>query len=169
MTAAIHTLRTIGFWVLLMGFLLAVGMLRSTMRLTARAAYGIKLLLTPRRESVGATKVKDDTVSTGAARYRIFVDDNFHYMDEDERYELGTYNSAEKAIALCRGMVDRDLEYFYKPGMSATELFSHYKSFGEDPFIVSLDGAPRLEYSSWGYAEARCKDICRADQIPKEG
>lgn len=33
------------------------------------------------------------------SRYRVMVDDNFHYMDEDERYELGIFSTADEVIA----------------------------------------------------------------------
>ena len=30
--------------------------------------------------------------------FRVMVDDNFHYMDEGERYTLGSFPTAEEAI-----------------------------------------------------------------------
>ena len=35
------------------------------------------------------------------AKYKVMVDDNFHYMEEDERYQLGTFATAEEALAAC--------------------------------------------------------------------
>ncbi|MEB0112780.1 hypothetical protein QN397_15590 [Variovorax sp. RTB1] len=34
--------------------------------------------------------------------YVVMVDDNFHYMDESERYRLGEIDEAEVAIGHCR-------------------------------------------------------------------
>jgi hypothetical protein len=45
------------------------------------------------------------------------VDDNFHYMEEDERRELGTFATLEEALAACRTLVDRWLADNHKPGM----------------------------------------------------
>jgi hypothetical protein len=45
--------------------------------------------------------------------------------------------------------------------MSAEELWDSYKSFGEDPFIQSVDVAP-VRFSAWDYARGRCADLCRA-------
>jgi hypothetical protein len=43
--------------------------------------------------------------------------------------------------------------------MTADQLFAHYKSFGEDPFVLSPDGPPpdALRFSAWRYAEERAK------------
>lgn len=95
--------------------------------------------------------------------YVVMVDDNFHYMDEDEdeRYRHGEFADAGVAIEHCRQIVDEYLESALKPGMSAEELWDSYKSFGEDPFIQSVDVAP-VRFSAWDYARGRCLDMCRA-------
>ena len=36
------------------------------------------------------------------ARYKVMVDDDFHYMDVDERYELGTFSTIEEEIVVCK-------------------------------------------------------------------
>lgn len=90
--------------------------------------------------------------------YRVLVDDNFHYMDEGERYELGRFDSLDGAIAACRKIVDDFLRGQYEPGMAASELYSRYRSFGEDPFVVPPD-APR-PFSAWDYARERCAELC---------
>jgi hypothetical protein len=97
-------------------------------------------------------------------RYKVMVDDNFHYQDSDERWEQGTYETVEEAIAACRGLVDRSLEKAYKPGTSAEALYGDYTSFGDDPFIVVVDGADdRAKFSAWSYAKERCRMICGDD------
>ena len=93
--------------------------------------------------------------------YVVMVDDNFHYMDEDERYRHGEFADAGVAIEHCRQIVDEYLESALKPGMSAEELWDSYKSFGEDPFIQSVDVAP-VRFSAWDYARGRCADLCGA-------
>ena len=93
--------------------------------------------------------------------YVVMVDDNFHYMDKDERYRHGEFADAGVAIEHCRQIVDEYLESALKPGMSAEELWDSYKSFGEDPFIQSLGVAP-VRFSAWDYAHGRCADLCRA-------
>jgi hypothetical protein len=96
-------------------------------------------------------------------RYRVMVDDNFHYQDESERRELGVYKTLEEALAACRAVVDRSLSEEYRPGISAEKLFDRYTSFGEDPFIRAVDGANEgVLFSAWTYAKERCEAICGA-------
>jgi hypothetical protein len=92
--------------------------------------------------------------------YQVFVDDNFHYMDDEYRYALGKYDTAEAAIAVCKRIVDDFLVQNYKPGMTAERLWDQYKAFGEDPFVLA-EGAEHPKFSSWDYARERCKEICR--------
>jgi len=92
-------------------------------------------------------------------KYEVFVDDNYHYMDESERYSGGLFDSWEAAEAKCRLIVDEFLQASYKEGMLADDLLKQYKSFGEDPWI-----SPRSDeqkFSAWDYAASRCQDLCR--------
>ena len=96
--------------------------------------------------------------------YVVFVDDNFHYMDEDERYKKSDYDTFEAAVQACQKIVDDFLKGQYKPGMSSEELFDQYTNFGEDPFIRG----PRTDFSAWGYASQRCRALC-GYQIDNKG
>ena len=69
-------------------------------------------------------------------RYRVLIEDNFHYQDETERVTHGQFETADEAIAACRSIVDEFLAGAFKPCMSATALYDLYKSFGVDPFIA---------------------------------
>jgi hypothetical protein len=94
-------------------------------------------------------------------RYKVLVDDNFHYMEEDARYERGTYDTPAAAVAECRAMVDGWLQHEYQAGTTAEALYEHYTSFGEDPFIVVIDGTDAAaKFSAWTYAKERCAAIC---------
>jgi len=91
-------------------------------------------------------------------RYRVLVDDNFHYRDESERYEHGQFDTCESAIAACRRIVDEFLIDTYKAGMTPGELWQLYMGFGDDPFIVTT--GPRCAFSAWDYARQRCDELC---------
>jgi hypothetical protein len=94
-------------------------------------------------------------------RYKVMVDANFHYQDSNERREQGIYETVEEALAACRGLVDQSLAEEYGPGISAEALHGRYMSFGDDPFIVVLDGADdRAAFSAWSYAKERCRVLC---------
>ena len=89
--------------------------------------------------------------------YSVLVDDNFHFMDESERWQLGEFDTGEEAVAACKRMVDACLEGHYEPGMTAEALETRYKMFGDDPWI---EGTGKVDFSAWDYAAARAKEMC---------
>ena len=54
--------------------------------------------------------------------YTVWVDDNYHYMDEDERYKLGEFETLQTATEACKKIVDEYLASAYAPGMSAAQM-----------------------------------------------
>ena len=90
--------------------------------------------------------------------YTVLVDDYFHSQDEDERYQHGTFETYEDALAACHWIVDEFLASHYTPGLSGAELYALYTSFGEDPFISPDDADQR--FSAWAYARQRCVEVC---------
>jgi hypothetical protein len=94
-------------------------------------------------------------------RYKVLVDDNFHYQEAD-RHEAGIYDSLDEATAACRAIVDKSLAAEYRPGISAESLYDRYVSFGDDPSIVVIDGAgEHARFSAWTYAKERSRVICQ--------
>ena len=90
-------------------------------------------------------------------KYSVFVDDNYHYMDESERYKKGDYATLDKAIAACKLMVDEFLNDERACG-TAAERYRQYIGFGPDPFIVTDDpDAVSPPFSAWKYAKQRCE------------
>ena len=96
-------------------------------------------------------------------QYKVYVDDNFHYMDESERLLAGVFDDCLSAVAKCKEIVDDFLLNAYRPGMTADQLHSSYTLFGEDPFIMTTDETCE-KFSAWSYAERRCEQLCRALQ-----
>ena len=93
--------------------------------------------------------------------YRVIGADNAHYMDAAEHSDEGDFATYQAAVAVCREIVERSLAWHYKPGMTADELYDYYTSFGDDPFVVAVGGAPLGErFSAWTYAKERCRAIC---------
>lgn len=92
-------------------------------------------------------------------KYRVFVDDNFHYMDEGERYQLGDFDSLEAAVAACTRIVDEFLAANHRPGMTSGELLTQYSLYGEDPFVFTGDGT--VPFSARDYASERIRAICQ--------
>jgi hypothetical protein len=92
--------------------------------------------------------------------YKVMVDDNFDYMDEDKRYEHGVFLTAEEAISACKRIVDSNLNGFMKPGMTSSELYDAYTHFGDDPFIVCVKPDDEsVKFSAWNYAEERSRVV----------
>jgi hypothetical protein len=82
--------------------------------------------------------------------FTVQVDDNFHFMDEDERWTAGTYGSLREALDKCLQMVGQDLLQGYRANMTATDLYESYTMMGEDPFIA---GPIKTVFSAWNYAQ----------------
>jgi hypothetical protein len=102
--------------------------------------------------------IRRDGPKAAKPPYTVLVDDNYHYMDESERYTLGAFRSAEVAIEACKRLVDDFLEASCK-GLdpSSEKLYEHYVAFGPDPFIVTNDpGIPEPPFSAWEYAREQC-------------
>jgi hypothetical protein len=93
-------------------------------------------------------------------KYELYVDDNYNYMDDDERYKAGEFDTIDEAIAAAKKIVDEFLLLTCKkrPDISSEELYAVYKTSGEDPWIHPN----YTDYNSWDYAEARCKEICES-------
>ena len=79
--------------------------------------------------------------------YTVMVDDNFHFMDEDERYTLGTFPTKREALDASLRLVGQDLLGGDLSDKTAEDLITGYQTGGEDPFLV---GVP---FSAWDYAE----------------
>ena len=85
--------------------------------------------------------------------FTVFVDDNFHFHDESERYAHDDFESYEEAVTTCKLIVDRDLKNMYSEDKSAASLYDEYTSFGDDPFVRPVPQGER--FSAWGYAKQR--------------
>lgn len=97
----------------------------------------------------------------------VLVNDNYHYQDEDERYQLGEFETLPDAISACKRLVDEYLDEARGDGAlsiaSATDLYQSYTTFGPDPFVVGA--AENVPFSAWGYAKQRCQEIF-CNQLP---
>ena len=88
--------------------------------------------------------------------YTVEVDDNYHYMDESERYTLGEYDTWEEALAAAKKVVD---DFLDASSESGAKLYDDYVSFGEDPFISGGPPDGQESFSAWAYAKRRCEEI----------
>jgi hypothetical protein len=91
----------------------------------------------------------------------VMADDNFHSMDESERYRAGELATAEKAVARCRQIAGEYLDDARKidENSTATAHWQSHVMFGEDAFVVA-NGAEPVPFSAWGDARERCEQRC---------
>jgi hypothetical protein len=89
--------------------------------------------------------------------YDVYVDDNYHYMDESGRRFDGAFADCAAAIARCKDIVEVFLREGYRDHMTEDELWEGYRGYGEDPWISSTD--PACTFSARDYAKARCAEI----------
>lgn len=103
------------------------------------------------------TTVQENSADHGD-RWTVYVDDNFHHMDEDERYVLVSFDNFDAALAACRKVVDECLASI--TSKSADELYKSYCMFGDDPWIAGPPAtAEQPHFSARDYARLRCSEI----------
>jgi len=90
-------------------------------------------------------------------KYIVYVDDNFHHGNEEERYKLGEFDTCAEATSACRKIVDEYFEKLKEKKHTFKELWQGYTMYGDDPFIVSDDS--ECKFSAWDYAKKRCKEM----------
>lgn len=95
--------------------------------------------------------------------FQVQVDDNFHFMREDERWVLGNFITYEEALTAAKQLVENFFEDADAQS-SADELYEGFVAMGDDPFIVPFGGAtlPKEHFSAWGYAKNYAERIAAA-------
>ena len=91
-------------------------------------------------------------------QYKIFVDDNYHYMDESERYTVGSCDSLEEAVNKCKEITIKSLKDLYEKGITPEKLKAQWVMFGEDPYVFGGDGAVPFSARKFISTEL-CKEI----------
>ena len=90
-------------------------------------------------------------------KYKIYVDDNYHYMDESDRYVADSYSSLEEAVERCKELTIKSLEDLYEDGITPENLSAQWAMFGEDPFVRGGDGS--VPFSARKFITT---ELCRA-------
>lgn len=106
--------------------------------------------------------MSEGSTDSPALRFVVIVEDNFHYQDADERYELGRFPTIEDAIATCERLVTESLAHLFVAGMSADELYEQYMAFGDDAFIfdIAADHPADVPWSACEFARLRRGGSC---------
>mgnify|MGYP001185009316 CR=1 FL=1 len=93
--------------------------------------------------------------------YHLRVYDNYHYADESEAYDHGSYSTYDEAERAAKKIVDEFLEQNWQRGMKPGILLANYALFGEDPIILPNDQPNSKRFSGSTYAEESAKLICQ--------
>lgn len=94
-------------------------------------------------------------------KFVVFVDDNYHHLDESERYKLGEFDTFEEAENACKHLVDLSIDEQYQPGITPESLFAGYTSYGDEPWIAGGG------FSAREYAKGRCQEFCKEKEEAK--
>ena len=93
-------------------------------------------------------------------QFTVKVDDNYHYMDESERYDGGSYATLQQAVKRCEQIAVESLKSLYEKGMDVSKLMAQWALFGEDPFIVGDTTKPAFSAREF-VSEELCAKIIR--------
>ena len=103
---------------------------------------------------------KQELHGTGEkSKYHLRIYENSHYMDEDEAYNLGTFDTYDTALAAAQGIVQEFFDHNLDSGVKVEDLLTQYSLFGEDPIILPID-KDIPPFSARTYAGELYKAIC---------
>ncbi len=116
----------------------------------------------PTEEDISRIKKYEEAykvIRSAKNTYTVYVDDNYHYMDESERYKQGVYHSCEEAVAVCKRIVEDSLPESVEPGKTEDDYYAGYTMFGEDPWISCDEKPCTCNFSAWTYARERIREM----------
>ncbi len=102
-------------------------------------------------------EIKIDNYVDFLGTFTVYIDDNFHYMDESERYTYGEYETYEQAVEACKAIIDKELESFNKNTDNDMNVYAQHCMFGEDPWITPTPEGKK-HFSARDYANQRCEE-----------
>lgn len=101
---------------------------------------------------------------TEQKKFHLRVYDNFHYMNEEEAYDHGQYDTYEEALIAAKAIVDEFFGHNWNPGIKPDYLLGQYALYGDDPIIDPDEHGEHGEhgrFSARTYAISRAAEICR--------
>ena len=83
-------------------------------------------------------------------KYVVLVYDNFHYMEDDNTYEHGQYDTYEEALAAAQSIVRESVE------SHNCDLKLH-RQFGDDAILLCPAGTEHPPFRASEYAAELCE------------
>ena len=88
-------------------------------------------------------------------KHKVWIDDNFHFMDEDERVFHGEFSTPTQAIVACQKILDANIEIITETETDPDKAYESYVCFGDDPWIEGV------EFSASEYAKIKIKEVLK--------
>ena len=85
--------------------------------------------------------------------YKVWIDDNFQFMDEDERVFHGEFDTPTQAIVACQKILGANIESITENETDPDKAYESYVCFGDDPWIEGV------EFSASEYAKIKIKEV----------
>ena len=103
------------------------------------------------RRELTAEEVEEEKNPT----YKVWIDDNFHFMNEDERVFHGEFDTPTQAIVACQKIVDANIESITENETDPDKAYESYTCFGDDPWIEGV------EFSAFEYAKIKIQEVLK--------
>ena len=87
--------------------------------------------------------------------YKVWIDDHFHFMDQDERVFHGEFGTPTQAIVACQKIVDANIDSITERETDPDKAYESYICFGDDPWIQDV------EFSASEYAKIKIKEVLK--------
>ena len=65
--------------------------------------------------------------------YKVWIDDNFHFMNENERFFHGEFDTPTQSIVASQKIVDDNIESIKEQETDPDKAYERYVCFGDDP------------------------------------
>lgn len=90
--------------------------------------------------------------------FQVFIDDNYHFMDESARHSGGAFDTYDEALAKAKMIVRASVKECAEGKDSAGEILGCYKMFGDDAWIdPTPDGVEK--FSAWEFARTVAEEL----------
>ena len=103
------------------------------------------------RRELTAEEVEEEKNPT----YKVWIDDNFHFMNEDERGFHGEFDTPTQAIVACQKIVDANIESITENETDPDKAYESYTCFADDPWIEGV------EFSAFEYAKIKIQEVLK--------
>jgi len=85
--------------------------------------------------------------------------DNYHYQDESEAFNSGSFETAKEAYNKCKSIIDEFITSCFEQKLKAEDIYSQWMTFGEDPVIRSTEKCDYIRFSASDYLKEKIETL----------